>query len=133
MSDKPPMPVRDSPAPGEAGRPSFLWRPALYPAHYTWYVFLSSLDLLFTWRILVAGGREENALANWILEHHNLPGLIVYKFALVIGVLLICEAVGRRRHFAGVKLARWAVLLSAFPVIVGGVHILRIAMGMHGF
>lgn len=117
---------------GDAGRRPFLRRPTLYPAHYTWYVFLSALDLTFTWLIIAAGGREENALANWIITRHHLPGLVVYKFALVVGVVLICEIVGRRRHQTGVKLARWAVLLTAFPVVVGAVHMLRIALGTTG-
>jgi hypothetical protein len=135
VPDEPPMLVPTSSPPpfAETVRRSVLRQPALYPAHYIVFVFLSSLDLVFTWRILGAGGTEENALADWIIDRRGLPGLVAYKFVLVVGVVLICEIVGRRRPQTGVKLARWAVVLTTFPVIVGAVHLLRMAMGLHGF
>jgi hypothetical protein len=119
-----PRPMRDAVA-----RP-FLRRPALYPELYSWYVFASALDVLFTWRILQAHGTEVNVVADWIIQHHDLPGLAVFKFATVVLVLLICEVVGRRRYETGAKLARWAVALSAFPVVIGAAHLLRIAFGV---
>lgn len=114
--------------PGRA-KPSFLRRPALYPQLYTWYVFVSSLDILFTWLIIKGGGgREVNVLADWIIDTHSLPGLTLFKFCTVVLVVLICEAVGRRRFESGAKLARWAVAISAFPVVVGAIHLVRIAL-----
>lgn len=110
----------------------FLRRPALFPELYSWYVFASALDVLFTWRILQAHGTEVNVLADWIIQHHDLPGLATFKFATVVIVLLICEIVGRWRYETGAKLARWAVALSAFPVVVGAAHLLRIAFGVVG-
>jgi hypothetical protein len=109
-----------------------LRRAALYPELYTWYVFVSALDILFTWRILCAGGTEVNAVADWIIRRHDVPGLALFKFLTVILVVLICEVVGRRRYETGAKLARWAVVLSAFPVVVGAAHLFRIAMGATG-
>jgi hypothetical protein len=111
---------------------SFLRRPALYPALYTWYVFMAALDVLFTWAILHAGGSEENWLAAWIIRRHDLYGVVAFKFMLVVLVVAICEVVGRRRPATGQALARWAVVLSAFPVVVGATHLLRIALeGAH--
>jgi hypothetical protein len=107
----------------------FLRRPALYPDLYTWYVLVSALDILFTWRILCAGGNEVNAVADWIITRHDVPGLATFKFLTVVVVVLICEIVGRRRYETGAKLARWAVVLSTFPVVVGAAHLLRIVMG----
>lgn len=109
-------------------RRPFLRRPALYPVLYTWYVFVSALDILFTWRILRANGVEVNVLANWVIDQHDIRGLVVFKFLTVVVVILICEVVGRRRHETGAKLARWAVVLSAFPVVVGAAQLLQIAM-----
>ena len=128
---QPQLPSSPWPARGAAARP-FLRRPALYPELYSWYVFASALDVLFTWRILRAHGTEVNVLADWIIQHHDLPGLAVFKFATVVVVLLICEIVGRRRYETGAKLARWAVALSAFPVVIGAAHLLRIAFGVIG-
>jgi hypothetical protein len=111
-----------------------LWRrAALYPEQYTWYVFLSSLDLLFTWRILIAGGTEVNSLADWIIDRHDVPGMVGFKLSLVVIVVIVCEIVGRFRPTAGAKLARWAVVISAFPVVIGGLHLLRIALGVRGY
>jgi hypothetical protein len=118
--------ARDAPA-----RP-FLRGSALYPELYSWYVFASVLDVLFTWRILGANGTEVNVIADWIIQHHDLPGLAVFKFATVVVVVLICEIVGRRRYEMGAKLARWAVALSAFPVVIGAAHLVRIAFGVIG-
>ena len=115
-----------------AGARQFLWRPALYPTLYVWYVLVSSLDILFTWRILKANGTEVNVLADWIFRYHDLRGLTVFKFVTVVLVLLICEIVGRRRYETGAKLARWAVVLSTFPVVIGAAHLLRMAFGVVG-
>jgi len=127
-------PASTSPAPTlrEPPRRPFLRQPTLYPGLYTWYVFVSALDVLFTWLILAADGEEVNALADWIIRNHSLPGLAVFKFATVVLVLLICEVVGRRRFQTGAKLARWAVVLSGFPAVVGAAHLLRIALGHAG-
>lgn len=104
----------------------------LYPQPYLWFVFFSSLDIMFTWVILHHGGTEANALANWIIEQYALPGLAVYKFGLVAFVLIICELVGRARRDSGAMLVRWAIALSALPVVVGAVHVARIALGVRG-
>jgi len=59
---------------------------------------------------------------------YDLPGLVVFKFALVAVILLICETVGRLRHATGLRLARWTVALAAFPVLVGAFHVLQLAL-----
>ncbi len=118
--------------PEQPERRSFLRRAALYPDLYTWYVFVSSIDILFTWLILTAGGHEVNALAAWVVRTHNVPGLVVFKFGTVVFVVLVCETIGRRKYQAGVKLARWAVVISGFPVVVGAAHLLRVALGLVG-
>ncbi len=130
VSDESSRPASSLPGPQESrqDRRPFLRRPALYPALYTWYVFVSALDILFTWRILRADGVEVNVLANWVIDQHDIRGLAVFKFLTVVVVILICEVVGRRQYETGAKLARWAVVLSAFPVVVGAAQLLRIAM-----
>ncbi len=115
-----------------AGERGFWRRAARYPELYTWYVFVSALDVLFTWLILKNGGHEVNMLADWIIDQHDLPGLTVFKFSTVVLVVLICEVIGRHRQELGAKLARWAVAISAFPVVVGAVHLVRIARGAVG-
>lgn len=123
----------DSPASAGSSSAAIAWRaPVLYPSLYALYVLVSAADLVFTWLILNEGGREVNFIADWVLAQWNIRGLVAFKFLTVVVVLLICEGVGRRRQDLGAQLARWAVVISAFPVVVGGIHVVRIAMGVTG-
>jgi len=102
-----------------AGAPADARRGVLYPQPYLWYVFLSAMDVVFTTLILAAGGRELNAVAEWVLHRYGVRGMIVLKFIMLTVVVLVCEFVGRHNHATGLKLSRWAVAASAFPVLVG--------------
>ena len=110
-------------------------RAVLYPNIYVWYVFLAALDIMFTYLILhpvfsvphdptatapvyEEHGEEVNLLADWVIQHGGVPGMVAYKFVLVALVIGICEFVGRRSDRVGRKLAKWAVALNAFPVVV---------------
>src|SRR3954470_8152958 len=92
--DYPPAPnvpvVPDYAAPK---RSSIISGDVLYPKEYTWFVFLSATDVMFTWTILFFGGGEVNWLAAWVIRHYNLYGLVALKFASVLVVLVICEIV----------------------------------------
>lgn len=103
------------------------FRAVLYPELYTWFVFLAALDLLLTWMILHADGREVNIVADWVIQRFNLPGVVLFKFIIVALVVTICEVVGRFSEPVGRKLARWAVVLTAFPVVVGAAYVLRLS------
>jgi len=118
-------PPLDRPDPGV---PRSRLAPVLYPTVYPWYVLMAALDIMVTWVILVLGGHELNVLADWVIQRYDLPGVVSYKFALVVLVIVVCEIVGRRRYDAGLRLARWAVALTAFPVVVGLVHLLTHAL-----
>ena len=92
--------------------------PVLYENHYTWFILVSALDVMFTWIVLHAGGREANALAAAVLNRFGLGGMVVFKFALVIFVIVLCEIIGRRSRSAGRRLATWAVGLTCVPLII---------------
>lgn len=103
-------------------------RPVLYPDIYVWFVFFAALDILLTYIILSPvifedRGREVNAVAEWIIKHYGLPGMVVYKFSLVMLIVCICELVGRLRDHTGRRLAKWCVALTAIPVVVSVVLI----------
>jgi len=136
---KPPSPMGDGnaaavgPAAAAATQSNIRRRPrwsggTLYPQPYLWYVFLSSMDVVFTWLILQSGGREVNAIADWILQTHDVRGIILLKFILLTFVVVVCEIVGRHNHATGLKLARWAVAISAFPVLVGAFHLVQLVL-----
>ncbi|HEV2296038.1 MAG TPA: DUF5658 family protein [Tepidisphaeraceae bacterium] len=92
--------------------------PVLYENHYIWFVLVSALDVMFTWIVLHAGGREANAIAAAVLNRFGLGGMVVFKFALVILVIVLCETVGRRNRDAGRRLATWAVGLTCVPLVI---------------
>ena len=90
----------------------------IFPNGYVWFVFISALDIMLTWIVLHLGGREANQLANAILYRYGLPGLVVFKFALVILVVLICEWVGRRRPESARLLLSVGIMVTCLPVVL---------------
>ena len=98
-------PAPDPPDPAHPVRPAPLGGAVLYPSMYTWYVLLAALDIVLTWVILQLGGRELNWLADWIIERYHLRGVVVFKFLLLLFVVLVCELAGRRNRRTGLR--RW--------------------------
>ncbi len=110
---------------------------ARYPNTYVWFIFLASLDILLTYLILhpilfakdatmtESRGTEENTLANWVIETWDVPGMVVFKFILVIFVVLLCEIIGRQREATGRRLAEWAVAITSIPIVVALVQMGR--------
>ena len=92
--------------------------PMRYPSRYVWLIFLASLDIMMTWVVLHFGGAEENAFAAAVIEHKGLLGVVVFKFALVMFVIVMCEIVGRRRDKTGKRLAECGIAVTAIPVIL---------------
>lgn len=92
--------------------------PALYENAYSWLVFLAALDIMLTWVVLWYGGNEENVLAASVLDHFGLGGMVLFKFILVIVVILLCEVIGRRSRSAGRMLVRFGIALTTFPVVL---------------
>ena len=96
----------------------------LYPGIYTWYVFVSALDVMFTWVLLHFGGQEVNHLANVVLQKWDLLGMVIYKFVLVVLVICICEFVGRQRIKLGQYLGEWAVGITSIPVLLAALQLI---------
>ncbi|MEX0887042.1 MAG: DUF5658 family protein [Phycisphaeraceae bacterium] len=98
------------------GRP---WARAVhFPDQYGWLVFVSALDLMLTWLILQLGGREVNPLADWILVAAGYPGMVLFKYSVVIFVVLVCEYIARKQLKTARELAWVAVIISGVPVVV---------------
>lgn len=89
-----------------------------YQNLYVWLVLVSALDIMLTWVILYLGGWEVNGVAASIIERFGLVGIVVFKFVMVIVVILICEFLGRRRPAAGRFLAQAAIALTCIPVVL---------------
>lgn len=97
--------------------------PMLYPHSYKWFVFVSASDVVLTWFILLLGGSEVNLLADAVIANAGLQGILIYKFCLVLLVVMICEIVGRRRLWVGRNLARAAIAITALPVVLSIVQL----------
>lgn len=89
-----------------------------YPDHYTWLVLVASLDILLTYVILHLGGLEANPLAAKVIYRWGVPGMVIYKFIFIIIAILVAEAIGKRREPTGRKFCEYAIVISAFPVIL---------------
>ena len=96
----------------------------LYPNTYVWFVLASALDVMLTSVILHLGGGEANGVARWVIERYDIVGMSIFKFTLVILVILICQWVGLRNRAKGRRLAEWAVALTFVPVVFSLVLIL---------
>lgn len=94
-----------------------LMRHMRYPNAYAWLLLLSSMDIMLTWVILLFGGSEVNPVARKVIDHFSLTGMIIYKFALIVFFITICEVVGTLRDSTGWMLSRVSVLIACVPVV----------------
>lgn len=90
----------------------------LYPTRYLWFVLLSAMDVLMTFVIIWIGGREANGIADAILQRFGFAGMTIFKFTIVVFVILLCEFIGRKSEPSGRKLAEWSIALACVPVVI---------------
>jgi hypothetical protein len=109
----------DQPVGRTAMRPRWLSAPPMrYPNLYVWFVFVSAMDVLLTKVILRFRNAEEvNPITAAIIETWGFNGAIIFKFCLVLFVIIVCEVVGRKRDRLGRGLAVVGVIVSASPVV----------------
>ncbi len=99
-----------------------------YPNLYTWLVFVSALDAMLTYLVLHFGGREANHLAASVLETWGFRGMVVYKFALITLVIVLCEVIGRRDDTWARVLGIFGIALTCVPLGVA-ISILSMTTG----
>lgn len=71
----------------------FFKRDVLLAQEYLGFLLLNMFDLFLTGYILRAGGLEANGPANWFWVHFGFRGFAMYKFGLVMIVVLACEGI----------------------------------------
>jgi hypothetical protein len=84
---------------------------------YVWIIFISSLDIMLTWKILSRGGMEVNPVAAIVIDAWGMYGAIAFKFALMMWVIVACEILARLKRSAGKFLSVCAIVISASPVV----------------
>lgn len=118
MSRAPTAPDSDAGRAGRFGLPAMRHENA-----YVWLVFFSALDVVLTRLILSVGTgeidsqNEINPLARLVIEQWGMLGASLFKFSLVIIVIIIAEFVTRLRPGTGKFLAWTSVGIGAFPVV----------------
>ncbi|MSR18790.1 MAG: hypothetical protein EXS00_06450 [Phycisphaerales bacterium] len=80
-------------------------------------VLFSAADILFTWAVLNKGGEEVNPLARLVLDSWQLTGLVVYKYTLIVLVILLCERVGRCSEVMARSVLLLGIVLTCVPVV----------------
>ena len=128
MSDPPPRepapPSSPPPAPPAVGP-----RDLRFPDAYVWLVFVSAMDLMLTWGIVFElGGVEANPLARAILDLAGFPGMIVFKFGVMVAVIGVCEFIARHAPSTARKLAFVAVAISGFPILWSTLLLAQVAL-----
>jgi hypothetical protein len=133
-ADLPSPPPEASPPSAGVARalPRGIREQALYPNLYVWFIFLATMDLLFTTVIITLGGHEVNLIADWVIRRYSRVGIVVYKFGLVTLVIVICELVGRLNRERGERLAHWAIALTLLPVLVAAGHLVQVILQLNG-
>lgn len=94
------------------------------------FILVNFADVVLTGLALREHAREANLLAAWVMERFGLPAVVIYKFALVTFVLLICQYI----HPTHPKLARWILLVGsiAYGLLVAYVTIALFANYLRG-
>lgn len=73
------------------------------------FILVNFADVVLTGLAFRFGAREVNVAANWILDRFGLSGMVIYKFALVTFVLLVCQYI----HPTHPRTARMVLLVGS--------------------
>lgn len=111
-------PYRPCPAATTADTPHRELHPreVLYPDLYIWFVLLSSMDIMLTWKILEYQGLEVNPIAALVIDYWGLPGAVGFKYALMVLIIVMCEVIGRERPVVGRRVITAGITLTAIVV-----------------
>lgn len=94
-----------------------------YQEQYVWLIFLSSLDIMLTWHILRNDGTEVNPVARLVIDTWGLTGAVLFKFALMLFVIIACEVIGRKRDKLARRLIMFGLIVTGFPPVYSTVLI----------
>ncbi len=107
-------------------------RDVVLAQEYLGFLLLNVFDLFLTGYIFRHHGLEANGAAAWVLDHFKLRGFAVYKFLLVLVVVVACEGVSlqsvRKSKViitAGCLLYLAVVMWECFLILteINGVHL----------
>jgi len=90
-----------------------------YQNAYVWLILVSALDIILTLLVVLIwpGGYEVNPIAAAVIHVMGFGWAIVFKFATIVLVIVLCEVIGRRSDKMGRGLSIAAVALNACAVL----------------
>ncbi|QDU33096.1 hypothetical protein KS4_11380 [Poriferisphaera corsica] len=101
-----------------------------YPGYYKWLIFVSAMDAIMTWAILMVGGIEANPIAAAVMSVWGYAGMVIFKFLLVAFFVVMCEWISRKQYETGRVLVSCGVIISAFPsLLAAGLLVGSLMMG----
>ena len=92
----------------------FFKRDVLLAQEYLGFLLLNMFDLFLTRYIFRKGGMEANGLANWFWTHFGFHGFALYKFGLVMIVVLACEGIS----LANIRTSRLIVTMGCLVYLL---------------
>lgn len=108
-------------------RTGILHRNLLFTRCYLWFILASVLDVIVTTLVISIGGYEANPLAGLVIGRFGMHGALMFKFTLMLVVILCCEIIGRRDERIGRSIASFAAAVPALAAILGCMLILQAA------
>ena len=90
-----------------------LKRDVVLSQEYMAFLLLNLFDLFLTGYIFRNHGLEANGAARFILQKYGLAGLPIYKFVLVIILIMACEGIAMR----SIRMAKF--IMTAGCVVQG--------------
>ena len=110
----------------------FFKRDVLLAQEYLAFLLLNMFDLFLTGYILHNKGMEANGLAKWVLDHWQFHGFALYKFILVMIIVLACEGYSLKSVRISRVIVTTGCLLYALVVFWECFLIITEIHGIHG-
>jgi hypothetical protein len=88
-----------------------------FPVEYGLFLAVNVLDLVFTMLFIRHGAGEANPLAKWFVLHGGKTAFIVYKAALTLAVIGLCEGVAKKRRMTA-RILLWFGIVAVGIVAV---------------
>lgn len=103
-----------------------VWRLKL-ESETAWFVFLNLCDIVATYSLLRRDSRyfESNPIARWFYEGWGFRGMVWFKLAMVVLVVVIAQIVACKRE----RLAQAVLILGS--TVVGAVFVYSYWLGTH--
>ena len=81
-----------------------------------WFILVSVLDILFTYKLLSGGFREANPAARFFIDRWGMKGMIFYKMGMVAFITVLAQVIATKNRNA----ARWVLFfgIAAVSIVV---------------